>query len=340
MDIEKEQQVDKFLMTLSPLWDVRFRSIDTDGVAQEIDREDAYNITYKNIYFLWWVRPGAEQLRDIDIQYINYIRLDIDIKKQATKALWVEPTKDEILEFIDEIKKILNVNIFFKEWRYLVYSWGWLHIYYTNDSWIELWKDMTHDIFSYAMKRLYKKYNTIVDNPIFEADMAVSNAARIMRLPGSINQKNDQECAILYEQEEEASIFSHIKSLWVAEKTEREEELRKQKVDIDELKHKILEHSSYSNELYEVINKIPAYLIAQLLLPEFKYDGKKNFLSPWKWYTWYYYFEATNSICNGWSRYFDWGTEVSCWNNYSLVKNFLELENREVFEWFKKIFKL
>jgi hypothetical protein len=74
-------------------------------------------------------------------------------------------------------------------------------------------------------------------------------------------------------------------------------------------------------------------------LPQFSYNSKWNFKNWKKWFTWYYYIAETNTICNWWSKHFNWWNEKSCWNNFSIIKNFKNWDNRQVFDFYKQLLK-
>jgi hypothetical protein len=76
-------------------------------------------------------------------------------------------------------------------------------------------------------------------------------------------------------------------------------------------------------------------------LPEFPYNWRRNFKNQKWWFTWYYYNESTNSICNWGSRYFlfDWDTS-SCWDNFQLIKRSKNFTNAETFRFFKDLLNL
>ena len=124
---------------------------------------------------------------------------------------------------------------------------------------------------------------------------------------------------------------------------ERKRENKKENREIkreQEIKEQLKNFSQDENEFYNKINAIPAHQIAQLLIPEFKLNKNgKNFDNNKWWLTWYYYVEETNTICNGWSRYFEWGSTESCWNNFSMIKNFKNFTNKETFDFYKLILR-
>lgn len=337
------EQLENFLNTLSKDRQIVFRSISKDWIATTINKDVALSDKNNNIYFLWWVMKWAQRLTDHDIDLINYIRLDIDIKKQTTIMMWVEPTTEELLWFIDDIKEIIDKDPYFSEYSFIVYSWWWCHIYYSNIKWIEINSEFTPKMWQLAMKRIYKQFNVLMgDYEYLFTDTAVCNTARVMRLPWSVNQKNWQVAKILYDNNTKQSrLFNFINKFWIDElnKLNQITEIRKQ--EIEDARQKLLsEWKGDTDFKYEIINKLPAYLIAQILIPQFPFDWKKNFRNNEWWFTWYYYIEETNAIANGGSRYFNWGDIESSWNNFSLVKRQLWLDSADTFKFFEEKFNL
>ena len=338
----ERNKIENFLNTIDPNDNIVFRYIDKTGKAWLIDKEKALSSRDTNIYFLWWVRQWAERITDHDIEYTNYIRVDLDIKKWLKQYFNIEATKEDILQCIDELKDLLADNQFFKEWRYIVFSWSGCHLYYVHSNPIKFEWQMTPKIWKYAMKRIYAQFDNVLweSYPHLYADEAICNSARIMRMPGSINQKNWEMCYVVYEQDIESSLFSHILALWLNEDKRRKEENKRKAEEMAKLKADLLKSWwADTNLKYEIINRIPAYIIAQLLLPEFEFNWRKNFKTD-TWFKWYFYNEETNSICNWWSREFNWWDSWSCYPNFTLVEKHLWLSKNETFKRFESKFNL
>lgn len=341
------EQLEKFLSVLSPKNPMVFRSISARGIPETISKEDAISDKTKNVYFLWGVRESAQRMTDNDIELINYIRLDIDIKKWVQESMGVTPDKWDIEWFIGEIKWAIETNAFLKDWSYIVFSgWG-CHIYYSA-----VWgcpiKDSTDvKVWQLAMKRIYALYDKTITENLWEdyscvfSDKAVCNTARIMRLPWSVNQKNWATCSILYEEPDRQSpLLGHVRSLWLDELKKKTELSKVRQTEIEAMKKTLIASWGWDTDLkYEIINRLPAYIIAQVILPMFVFDWKKNFKDNWK-LKGYYYVGETNSICNWGSEEFAWGTTESCWNNFSLIERHLSLTKAQTFKWFEEKFKL
>lgn len=346
-----EKQIEKFINTLSPVHPMIYRAISKEWIPSTISEDIALTNKEKNIYFLWWLSPKATRMTDHDIDIIHYVRLDIDIKKWVQEIMEVEADPWDIEWFTYEIKQALDKNEYLKDRSYVVFSWWWCHIYYSNKEWVKIDNEVTPKVWQLAMKRIYTLYNKSLEdfytdetNPspeMLKADQAVCNTARIMRMPWTINQKHWVECKILYENPDaQSKILWLVKSIWLDALKKSKELSEVRKKEIEEMRKKLIEEWWADMDLkYQIINKFPAYLIVQILKPEFIYDGKKNFRTMWKM-KWYWYVEQTNSICNWWSHEFSWWTTESCWDNFTIVKRELWLTSKKTFEWFEDHFKI
>ena len=330
-----KKEIKKFIEWFNTTWYVEYVTI-TEWVVNVVDEKKATKTKTDNVYWLCWVdkeKAQGKRAKDDDIKDKNYFCIDLDIRK-AHKEIYLEDCSDEdiIKEGLNFAQNLKEEDEFFWEWRWIVFSWWGLHIYY-------VWKPttITSKQYSDAVGRIYRKWNEIMGNCIYLADMACKNRARIFRLPGSVNQKYGNEVKILAEQEnKESRLVGFLPQFSEAEEKEKKEAEKRRKEEIEEMMKQF--NNNDDRNLYNEINSaIPAYEIAMSVLPQFKYDGKKNFKNG-KWgFTAFYYIEDNNSICNGWSRHFNWWDENSCYNNFSIIKNFYSLTNKETFEFFKRL---
>ena len=335
------EELDKFMEVMSPKYPIVFRSLSKDWIPRTININDALTNRVDNIYFLWWVNTDATHMADADIKEINYIRLDIDIKKWVKESLWADIDRWDILWFIDEIKELLDKDEYLKEYSYIIFSWWGCHIYYSNTTGCVLDDEFTPRVWKLAMKRIYALYDKIIDQEYLNSDKAVCNAARIMRMPWTINQKHWEECTIIYKEPDRQSRFLWMaKALWIDSLEKNIEAAEKRAKEIALMREELIYNWWADTDIkYAIINKFPSYIIAQLLLPQFIFDWKKNFKDQWK-LKWYYYVSDSNSICNWWSAEFWWGTENSCWNNFALVQRQLDLSKADTFKFFEQKFNL
>lgn len=332
--------IEQFLSDLKPNDSIlEFTSI-KNWEVNVISRQEALNKKDSNIYFLWWVRNDFihnsenKRVKDIDINKKNYFCIDIDLRKNFENSGWVI-TDDEIIEQGLLLWEELKTNKFFSEWRYIVFSWNWLHIYFV---WEQVLVDIDYKDYALWVSRIFRKFDSEIWWE-FICDHSCKNIARILRLPWSINQKNWQEVKIISFQNKYSSLVWNIPALATEEKKELELKNQEKKKEVEELLSKF---SWDDNKIYDIIlYQIPAWQIAQLILPEFPYNWKKNFKNKKWWFTWYYYVKETNSICNWGSRYFlfDWD-EWSCWDNFQMIKRSKNLTNAETFKFFKELLNI
>lgn len=300
-----------------------------------ITEQEARTNTTDNIYYLEWISENTDysdwkRAKDSDIEKKSMFVLDLDIRNEF-KKIYSEDISNE------DIKKegsLLSENLiiedeFFWEWNKIVFTWNWLHIYYKWDP-----TSFTKEQYSMWVNRIYKQWDKIMWWYL-KVDFACKNIARILRLPWTINQKNWAKVEILAEQDINSRLFWFIKTFANSEQEEIIKEQQKRKKEIEE---KMKDYWKDWNKFYEEINSIPAYQIAELLIP-FKYDWKKNFKNWKKWFCRYFFNSDTNTICNGWSRHFNFWWSESCFNNFSLVKHFNNWEDKYVFKYFKNLIK-
>jgi hypothetical protein len=299
------------------------------------EQEAKTNIT-DNIYYLDWVSKTVdyknwERAKDKDIEEKEIFVIDLDIRNEFKKIYNEDISNEDIIaEWLNMAEQLKLEDEFFWEWSKIVFTWNWLHIYYKWEP-----KKFTKEEYSMWVGRIYKQWDKLMWWYL-KVDYACRNLARILRLPWSINQKNWAMVEVIAEQDKKSRLFEFIKKFAIAEQQEIEKEKQMRKKEIEQ---KLKDYWKDWNKLYDKINSIPAYQIAELLV-NYKYDWKKNF-NNWKWGVCWYFFNAkTNTICNWGSRHFNfWWTE-SCFNNFSLVKHFNDWEDKYVFEYFKNLLKL
>jgi len=347
----EKTQTYRFIDSLTPPWTkAEFNNL-TD-VYPTLDA--ALSDRKANVYHLCWVDKSLrKRAKDRDVFIKNYFAIDIDLFnnfRDSEDFKWIEITKEELLLDAKIIMNELNLHQWFKDWRYIVFSGRWIHIYYTG-------KPKAFDIREYWLwvGAIFKVINELLDNyEPYKTDDACKNLWRIMRLPWSINQKNGELVEIIYQQDTDSEIFDQIplfaeKALsdikWEHEK-EQAERARKyeenRKLDALISKKSYVDNTDRIEAYMKEIDAVPAYLISEKLLPQFKFDdrSRKNFHSdnPANRWTAFYYCEDINAICNGWSHHYSWGTSTSCYSSSNLVKNHLQLSWKETYEWFESNF--
>ena len=84
-----------------------------------------------------------------------------------------------------------------------------MHLYYVGET-LKVPQDITAREYQAAVKLLYETFEKIVDAKYLVPDYACRNIARIMRLPGSVNQKTGKRVEILAERDIYSSIISKL----------------------------------------------------------------------------------------------------------------------------------
>lgn len=291
-------------------------------------------LNHANIYYLPWVDPELEDWKrasDNNVIKTNRFCIDIDMRNQFDEEI----TNLEIVKaWLDFAKYLKDANELFWEFSYIVFSWNWLHIYYHWDT-IEIDKN----IYKEWVKYILRMWDDFINDPWFFSDHACCNLARILRLPWSYNMKNWAKVRILAKQKVKSRLFTDIEKYANISLEEQKKEEEKKKKELEK-KMKLYASRWEDNNLYEKINDIPAYQIAEMLLPEFPFDWKKNFKNKKWWFAGYFYVKEMNWIANWWSRYFNWWDENSVFSPFMIIKNWYWLTNRETFEYFKDKFNL
>lgn len=331
-------------------WNIEFSVIWNNG-AKVIDSKTALNNKIYNTYFVWSVRPDItynwkNRAKDIDIIEKNYLCIDVDLRKQYKEKYKEDCSDEDIIETWKQMWEELKDHEFLWDYDYIVFSWNWLHIYYIWES-----RYISPEIYSHWMERIMREWDRFWGNEIFFSDKACKNIARILRVPWSVNQKTWKQTFIITERQWEWKLFNILESLWESEIEEviekRQEETRKkiEEYEKQEKMNRLIKWEKYVDEkhkleaLFKKIDSIPAYLIAEKLIPEFPFDKNwKNFNNEKWWFTWYYYVKDLNSICNWWSQYFAWGDVNSCWTPSVIIKHWFNYNWWEVISWFKNNF--
>lgn len=323
-------------------------------IVKTISEKEALENKKDNIYYLWGTRKDLiyswkNRAKEIDIIEKSYCVIDLDIRKAFELKYNEEITDEDIIkEWLNIAENLQYEDNILADFDYIVFSWNWLHIYFFWD-----YKNISPDDYSFWVERLYNRWNNFWQDEIYYADPACKNISRILRFPWSINQKTWWECKIIFERKWEWKIFNSIEKMWKKQKQEYKEKKEKEiKTRAEEFEkknqiNKLIQWSKYTEnkekleKIFEVIDSIPAYLVAEQIVPQFKLSSNwKNFDNDKKWYTWYYYVEDLNAICNWWSRYFNYWDVNSCFSPSVIIKNELNCNWGDVINYFKTNFKL
>lgn len=189
------------------------------GVAEDLDDVLAKHQD-KDLFFVGWVSKNFTNKKkigrtsDADIVEKNYFFIDIDIRKSFYEKNKVAMSQDFLLEYIDEIMKILNSDQLFSQRSYINCSGNWMHVFYIGKH-----LQINEEVYKMGVKYIYNKFVELFWDKIkFPIDPSCCNIGHLVRLPGSINHKKDYErdgikkvsCSILYEQNIESELFNNI----------------------------------------------------------------------------------------------------------------------------------
>jgi len=325
-----------------------------DWNVSVVNEKEALTNKTDNIYYLPWVRKDFiynwyNRAWNNDIIETNRFIIDLDLSKNNEDCFSESVSYEDIekiwLELIENLK---YENELFAEFSFVILSWKWLHIYYMWD-----FTEFTPEEYYMWVARIYSKWDELMWSPLWNCDPNCKNIARIIRLPWSLNQKNWKECKILFWEKKESRFFKNIKTL-AKEQIEEEEKKSKEKLEKqikrfqeDQKIKTLIYWNNFLNDkekldnLFKKINSVPAYIIAEKILPQFKFaKNNKNFHNLKKWYCWYYYIADKNLIANWWSKHFNWGDDNSCWSPALIIKNQLNYTWTEVIKWFRDNFKI
>lgn len=304
---------------LQSFWDTTVMSLQT-----HVSTETALSDTKWNYYFV----TGKKAERDYKWQHVNdhdilsntsfFIDIDLqmELKSILPDAIY---TEEEFEEMGDWVRQFLEQSSTFKNWRYIVFSWNWLHVHF-------IWEEIdttkkTHQ-WKYWVKYYQKIWNREVSKFfwkwIYQSDPACCNLSRLRRLPWTYNQKNGRQCRILFEKN---AIFDISTILVLGEKEYKailEEERKTAQKEREEMKKNMRIDEV---NIFESINSLPVDLFVPYVVPQAIYDGKKNFRFAGQKNICWFFKTQHNRIANWWSHHF-----------IPFMRNWREIQSYSVFD--------
>jgi hypothetical protein len=220
-----------------------------------------------------------------------------------------------------------------RDWSFIVFTGNGLQIHY-------IWEKIHTDphIYSVAVNSFYEYYDETI-GWYMTCDRACKNISRLRRLPWTTNQKNGAKVEILFSQDvicQYVWLIPEIGEKLLEE--ERIENKRQQYIKMVELQETF---DKDSLELYEKINNVPIEYLVLKVMPDLKYDWKKNFKHVNWWKGFYWFFVYKNFLVNGWSRHF---SDKTSYNVFDFAKRFVvratgdeREKNRQTILYFKKM---
>lgn len=178
----------------------------------------------KDLYFRIGIKPELawtdefwkNKITDANIKETNRIYVDLDLRKQSKEKL----SDDDIRSLAKILKEMLDEHPLFKQWSYIIFSWNGLHVYYVWD-----YISIAPDIYAKISKAFYEMFDREIlqTEPLnfCPTDKQNQNISRLMRLPGSYNQRKSfpelgsVQVEILYEQDVKCDYLeTHQQHVW------------------------------------------------------------------------------------------------------------------------------
>lgn len=180
---------------------------DFEKILNEHKSQDLYMRVGIDSKIEWTQKLEQNQIKDDDIVEINKILIDIDIRKDHQKKTGKILSDEEITNMTHQLKDIVNKHDLFKNRSLIVMSGNGIHIHY-----IGKYISMNKEIYSQKAQYFFNKFDDEIlkKSDIFseyKVDKANKNISRLVRIPGSINQRTafpdlwPIEVKILHEQD-------------------------------------------------------------------------------------------------------------------------------------------
>jgi len=316
----EKQKIADFLRTLCPMNKVEFNNLDiTFWFEEALTRKE-------DIFFIASVENPSKRSSDDDIIFKNYFFMDFDLRQNYYKQTNDIIDDDTLLLSLEYVKEELKKNWFW-DYRYIVFTGNWFHIYYVWE-----WQKFNKEDYKLWVENYFNEVNKIFDDT-FKVDVACKNIARLSRLPWTYNYKRSKywleskECIIL----EDTGLFSDkIKNISQVANSEKENKL------INKVNYEIkVSMTNINDPVLEEILKIDiSDLIYKYAWLELQRDWK-NFKSPKDWSN-IWMFLMNNVIYITWTHYLS--DKAKWYNSFTFVKTHYNLDNNLTFQWFKDNF--
>lgn len=290
-----KEQTRKFLYDLAWTGKVEFNNLKTITTF-----DDAY--WKETMYFCAWFDKKLEwRCWDKDFTKKKYFVVDLDIRENIHNNENRIIDDEELVNISMKVISELNEN-WFGDFRYWVFSWNGIHLYYV---WEEL--EIDNKTYSKGVEYIYRQIDSIIRENKVSCDPACKNISRITRLPWSINTRTKKrwdkvlrdlepiECDFFIETDTVSENFWKLKEY--ASMLEKEEELEKKN---EQYIRQIVSTVKKDEKIFDEINRIPAYEVAQFVWWVWYKDcGKDNCpLLEKEKNMWAYYWKPSNVIVN------------------------------------------
>lgn len=273
----------------------------------------------------WW------RVVDDDIILKKYFCIDIDVRKTIYQKTGTVITHDQLMYIWRLISSEFSKDPQLKDYRMIVCSWNWFHIYYTipekkyDKVVYRLWVSAMYD---HALECIQRSDDEMMK--LLDIDYSTANLSRLFRLPWTVNTKASKEfnlpvtyCTIVATNNVESSI--DIENLWLARQYQEQQKKY-------QFSHKVRNESSH----FDTIQSIPTHVLFVWFTGIPLANDGKNFISPKdNKYIGCFYDEKTNLIINTGTHYL--GSKLKAYGPWTYVKHeILQTQNNKlVYERFK-----
>ena len=294
------------------------------------------NDTWYEVVELTWKAPRTS--KDY-IKGVSYARADFDIRRTIHEKENRIISEEELLELKDKLLEWLKQNELLGSYTAVIHSGNWLHLYRVGQM-IEI----DAQIYSEASKEIYRRIKALFpDNPELWPDFACSNIARMLRLPGSINYKEDyrlppHKVEILEYKEENSPLVSELQQIWWDAITEKEKRIMACREELDRNRKYVYHMSGGWDFLQRLINEVDiAELVCGYTWWRMAPDWI-NFISNKDWnHTWAFVVPEDNIVIHMWTPHLR--DDCKGYNPFTFIKyHYANGDNKEAFKIAKKMF--
>lgn len=190
---------------------------DIERITKENPDKDLYFRVWVNPELVWTEKLQNNSITDWDIKETNRIYLDLDLRKASPKEL----SDEDIRSMAMILKQKIDEHPLFKQRSWIVFSGNGLHVHYIWD-----YIAISPDVYANIVQKFYELFDREIIKTTEElsfclTDKSNKNISRLMRIPGSYNQRKKYPelgpvlVEVLYEQDCQCDYLqSYDKYLW------------------------------------------------------------------------------------------------------------------------------
>lgn len=294
------------------------------------------NDTWYEVVELTWKAPRTSKEY---IKWTSYARADFDIRRTIHEKENRIISEEELLELKDRLLEWLKQDELLGSYTAVIHSGNWLHLYRVGQM-----IGIDAQIYSEASKEIYRRIKALFpDNPELWPDFACSNIARMLRLPGSMNYKEDyglppHKVEILEYKEEDSPLVSKLQQIWEEAIAEKESKVMACREELDKNHRNINRMSESWDFLQRLMDEVDiADLVCDYAHWKIAPDGI-NFISNKDWnHTWAFIVPEDNIVIHMWTPHLR--DDCKGYNPFTFIKyHYANGDNKEAFRIAKEMF--